>query len=69
MLSERIERYTPDSFDYDGHIAVFLHTSAVYLGVNEDHAWSQSNRAWHPKPACFTGDSICLIAPSLITSP
>ena len=57
MLSERIERYTPDSFDYDGHIAVFLHTSAVYLGVNDDRVRGQSNRAWHPKSAIVSQEA------------
>lgn len=51
MLSEPIETYKPDNFDYDGRIAVFLHTSAVYLGVNEVRVKTQSNRAWHSHPA------------------
>jgi hypothetical protein len=36
MISEPIETYTKDNFDHDGHIAVFLHTSAGYLGVADD---------------------------------
>jgi len=38
MISEPIETYTKDNFDYDGHLAVFLYTSAGYLGVTHDHA-------------------------------
>jgi len=36
MISEPIETYTKDKFDYDGHIAVFLHTSASYLDVTDE---------------------------------
>lgn len=54
MLSEPIETYPQDNFDYDGHIAVFLHTSAVYLEVNESRAETLSNRAWQPSPAILS---------------
>jgi len=35
MISETIETYSKKHFDYNGHIAIFLHTSAVYLDVSE----------------------------------
>lgn len=57
MLSEPIETYKPENFDYDGRIAVFLHTSAVYLGVNEDRVNTQSNREWHPQPAIVSQEA------------
>lgn len=36
MISEPIEIYTQGKFDYEGHIAMFLHTSASYLEVTDD---------------------------------
>ena len=48
MISEAIERYPLANFDYDGHIAVFLQTSAVYLDVNTGHAKAHSKKAWQP---------------------
>ena len=35
MISETIETYSKKHFDYNDHIAIFLHTSAVYLDVSE----------------------------------
>lgn len=35
MISEPIETYTKGKFDYEGHIAMFLHTSAGYLEVTD----------------------------------
>ena len=54
MLRAPIETYTQDHFDHDGHIAVFLHTSAVYLGVNEGDAKANSKPAWQPNSARFS---------------
>jgi hypothetical protein len=36
MISEPIETYSKVIFDYDGHIALFLHTSASYLDVTDN---------------------------------
>lgn len=51
MSRETINTYPQDNFDHAGHIADFLQTSAVYLGVNTDLVKSLSQRAWMPKPA------------------
>jgi len=56
-MSDIIETYAQDHFDYDGHIAVFLHTSAVYLGIYEGSAMTRPLRAWQPKPAVVTQEA------------
>ena len=48
MTKEPIEMYPQDSFDHESHIAEFLQTSAVYLGVNADQVMAQSHRPWQP---------------------
>jgi hypothetical protein len=37
MINEPFEAYIKDNFDHDGHLAVFLLTSARYLGVTHEH--------------------------------
>ena len=57
MTREPIEMYTQDSFDHESHIAEFLHTSAVYLGVNADHLMASSHRPWQPISAILARET------------
>ena len=57
MISEAIETYAKDHFDYDGHIAVFLHTSAVYLGVDDSYDMTQPSRAWQSHQAAVSQEA------------
>lgn len=36
MISEPFETHIKDNFDHDGHLAMFLLTSARYLGVTHN---------------------------------
>lgn len=54
MSREPIETYPQANFDHEGHIAEFLHTSAVYLGVDADHITALTCRAWQPQPAILS---------------
>ena len=54
MSRETIEMYSQDNFDQDAHIAEFLQTSAVYLGVNADQVTDLLPRTWQPAPAILT---------------
>ena len=51
MSREAIQKYPQDNFDQDAHIAEFLHTSAVYLGVSTEYVTAVTNMAWQPTPA------------------
>lgn len=57
MMSDTIETYAQEHFDYDAYIAVFLHTSAVYLGICEGSAMTRPLGAWQPKPAVVTQEA------------
>ncbi len=54
MTRETIEIYPQDKFDQDAHIAEFLQTSAVYLGINAHQVMALSKSALQPNPAFFT---------------
>jgi hypothetical protein len=38
MINESVRASSQDNFDFDGHIEVFLHTSAVYFDVKNSPA-------------------------------
>lgn len=57
MSRESTQTYPQANFDHDGHIAEFLQTSAVYLGVYVDHATVLANRAWQPQPAIISREA------------
>lgn len=54
MSREHIEMSPQDNFDQDAHIAAFLQTSAMYLGVDTKQVMALSNSAWLPLPAAYT---------------
>ena len=57
MLREPKGIYSYNNFDQDGHIAVFLQTSAVYLGVNDNHVLALSNKPWQTNMAIFSRET------------
>lgn len=57
MTREPNEVYPPADFDADAHIARFLQTSCVYLGVSADQAMAPSHRPWQPIPAIFAREA------------
>ena len=54
MTREAFEMHPQDNFDQDDHIAEFLHTSAVYLGVNAVQVTAQLHRSWQRDPAILS---------------
>ena len=57
MSRETLEMTPQENFDQDAHIAEFLQTSAVYLGVSADYVTAVSNLAWQPAPATVTREA------------
>ena len=57
MRKEPIDMYSQVSFDHDSHIAEFLQTSAVYLGMNVDQVMALSHRPWQPIPVILTREA------------
>lgn len=57
MSRETIEMYSQNNFDQDAHIAEFLQTSRVYLGVSDDYVTAVSNLAWLSAPAILSQEA------------
>ena len=57
MLREFMETYSHNNFDQDGHISDFLQTSAMYLGVDADHALASFNRPRLAIPAMLSQEA------------
>ncbi len=57
MTKEPNEVYSPAEFDADAHIAAFLQTSSLYLGVSADQVMASLHRPWQPIPAILAREA------------